>query len=98
LIWAISYIAFNLENNKGKWYIKNTPGSVKINRSFHDLSIDCEKHGFNESHKTVASNTKAVAFGNILFGGGIGAAVDVSDGAAYDYPAEIDVPMKKVST
>ncbi|MGH7102245.1 MAG: hypothetical protein ACREFJ_07590, partial [Acetobacteraceae bacterium] len=44
---------------------------------------------------TDASSTKGMAFGNILFGGLIGAAIDVSDGAAYVYPALITVPMSK---
>ena len=38
-----------------------------------------------------------MAFGNILFGGVIGAAVDVGTGAAYDYPPLITVYMGKSS-
>jgi hypothetical protein len=34
-----------------------------------------------------------LAFGNILFGGLIGAAVDVGTGAAYDYPSPIIVNL-----
>jgi hypothetical protein len=34
-----------------------------------------------------------MAFGNILFGGFIGAGVDMSTGAAYDYPDLIHVAM-----
>jgi hypothetical protein len=34
-----------------------------------------------------------VAFCNILAGGIIGAAVDMSSGAAYKYPAQVIVPM-----
>lgn len=39
------------------------------------------------------SHTKSLAFGNILFGGVIGAAVDVGSGAAYDYPSLISVQL-----
>lgn len=35
-----------------------------------------------------------MAFGNILFGGIIGAGVDASTGAAYDYPSEVILPMQ----
>ena len=45
----------------------------------------------------VKSGTKAMAFGNILFGGIIGAAVDTSTGAAYDYPDLITIVMGKTS-
>ncbi|MFC7513877.1 hypothetical protein ACFQUU_02545 [Herbaspirillum sp. GCM10030257] len=41
----------------------------------------------------VKSSTKSMAFGNIIFGGIIGAAVDTSSGAAYDYPTLISVIM-----
>src|SRR3990167_10878061 len=73
-----------LENNKGQWYLKNTPGTVTVHRSFHDLAIDCEKKGYKSTHKQIASNTRPIAFGNVLFGGIFGGAVDVADGAAYN--------------
>lgn len=94
---SVNNATCSLENNKGKWYVNKTPGSVTINRSYNDLSVDCEKSGYADSHKTVQSNTKGMAFGNILAGGVIGAGVDMADGAAYDYPTEIDVPMKKTA-
>lgn len=84
----------SLENNKGKWYINRTPGTVVIHRSFNDLAINCEKKGYF-GHKNVGSNTKAIAFGNVVFGGVIGAGVDMANGAAYHYPAEVDVTMSK---
>lgn len=85
----------SLENNKGRWFINKTPGSVTVNRSFKDLLVSCEKKGYRPSFKQVKSKTKAMAFGNIVFGGVIGAGVDVADGAAYDYPSDIFVPMVK---
>ncbi len=36
-----------------------------------------------------------MAFGNILFGGIIGGAVDAGSGAAYDYPANIVVHLEQ---
>jgi hypothetical protein len=36
-----------------------------------------------------------MAFGNLLFGGPIGAGVDMASGAAYDYPNLIPVTMGK---
>jgi hypothetical protein len=41
----------------------------------------------------VKSTTKAMAFGNIIFGGLIGVGIDVGTGSAYDYPDLISVPM-----
>ncbi|MDR3477231.1 MAG: hypothetical protein P4M14_04295 [Gammaproteobacteria bacterium] len=85
----------SLENNKGKWYVNQTPGSVTVSRSYHDMHVVCQKPGYKKVEKLVSSNTKAMAFGNVIFGGVIGAGVDVADGAAYDYPADIMVDMRR---
>lgn len=85
----------SLENNKGKWYVSNTPGSVMVHRSYDDLKVACQKKGMGVNATTVASHTKGMAFGNLLFGGVVGAGVDMADGAAYDYPTEINIPMGK---
>lgn len=81
-----------LSNNKGTWYV-TSPGSVVVNRSYEDLLIDCEKENQQPGLASVKSSTKAMAFGNILFGGVIGAGVDIASGAAYDYPTMITVLM-----
>ncbi|HEX5371547.1 MAG TPA: hypothetical protein VFW84_02310 [Aquabacterium sp.] len=81
-----------LSNDKGTWYI-TSPGSTTVHRSAADLAIKCEKTGINPGLSTVKSFTKGMAFGNILFGGIIGAGVDISTGAAFDYPSLISVQM-----
>ena len=82
----------SLANDKGTWYI-TTPGSVTVRRSFSDLSVNCALDGIDPGASMVKSSTKGMAFGNILFGGVIGAGVDMSTGAAYDYPEVIIVDM-----
>ncbi|MFM0324821.1 hypothetical protein [Caballeronia glebae] len=81
-----------LSNDKGDWFV-TTPGSVTVHRAYGDLSIKCEKEGIEPGLATVKSTTKGMAFGNILFGGLIGVAVDTGTGAAYDYPPLITVSM-----
>lgn len=83
-----------LSNDKGVWYV-TTPGSTTVQRSFADLAVTCEKDGLAPGLLTAKSSTKAMAFGNILFGGVIGAGVDMATGAAYDYPTLISVEMGK---
>lgn len=83
-----------LTNNKGTWFVV-TPGSATVNRSFEDLSVKCLKDPLEPGMAVVKSATKAMAFGNIIFGGVIGAGVDVATGAAYDYPNLISVDMGK---
>jgi len=82
-----------LENNKGAWSVPYTPGSISIHRSYEALHITCNKRGYDTAAKQVDSSTKGMAFGNVVLGGVIGGGVDAADGAAYDYPSQINVPM-----
>jgi hypothetical protein len=84
--------ACEVTNNKGKWFV-TTPGSVQVTRSNDDMQILCGKAGYEPGRASVVSDTKAAMFGNILFGGGIGAIVDHKTGAAYEYPNFIEVIM-----
>ena len=81
-----------LTNNKGVWYV-TTPGTTTVNRSYEDLAVRCEKASMEPGLASIKSSTKGMAFGNIIFGGIIGAGVDMSTGAAYDYPSLITVAM-----
>ncbi|MES2205579.1 MAG: hypothetical protein V4525_02140 [Pseudomonadota bacterium] len=83
-----------LSNNKGAWFVK-TPGSVTVRRSYQNLSISCEKENYETGTTFAKSSTKGMAFGNLLFGGIVGAGVDMSTGAAYDYPNLISVNLVK---
>ncbi len=88
----------NLTNDKGTWLLPNTPGSITVQRSYNDLNIHCKKDGYESGILSVQSSTKTIAFGNILFGGIIGGAVDAGSGAAYDYPGMITIPMKQLAS
>lgn len=83
-----------LSNDKGKWFVSSTPGTVSVNRSYNNLQVLCRKDGVEAEPASFASTTKGMAFGNILFGGVIGAGVDIHNGAAYDYPQLLSVPMR----
>lgn len=85
----------SLKNNKGKWFIGNTPGTVVVHRSNEALLVKCEKVGYQKAIKSFQSTTKAMIAGNIVFGGLIGGGVDAADGAAFRYPGDMQVPMKK---
>jgi hypothetical protein len=82
----------SLQNDKGSWYA-TTPGSVTVRRSYGDLLVTCRLDGVAPGTTSVKSTTKALAFGNAIFGGVIGVAVDTASGAAYDYPNSIRVAM-----
>ena len=79
-------------NSKGTYHV-TTPGTITINRAYGDLSVNCTKEGMPDGVATVISSTKGMVFGNALFGGLIGVAVDTGSGAAYDYPEVIRILM-----
>ena len=84
-----------LTNDKGTWFVA-TPGTVSVHRSYSDLQSLCTRDGFQSNIRGTPSATKGMAFGNILFGGIIGTGVDVSTGAAYDYPTLISIMMTPI--
>ena len=84
--------ACELTNSKGQWLV-TSPGSVILTPSNEDMQVVCNKQGLDPGRATVVSWIKGAMFGNILLGGGIGAIVDHNTGAAYEYPAFIQVQM-----
>lgn len=85
----------SLTNDKGTWFAK-TPGSVVVQKSGQDLVVKCDKEGIPSGSTTVASSANGGAWGNILFGGIIGYAIDAGTGAAFDYPTSLAVQMGQV--
>lgn len=85
-----------LANKKGKWFV-TTPGSVGISRSNDDMQVNCTKDGYAPGSQGVVSVTKGTMVGNIIFGGGIGAIVDHNTGAAYEYPASVQIVMSRIA-
>lgn len=83
-----------LNNNKGQWYV-STPGTVMVVRSSDDLLVMCEKENQETGYATVVSSVKGMMFGNIIFGGVVGAVVDHAQGSGYEYPGFIPVVMGK---
>jgi hypothetical protein len=86
-----------LDNGKGVYFV-TTPGTVTVHRAYDDMTVKCEKESISPGLAAVKSTTKAMAFGNIIFGGVIGAAIDAGSGAAYDYPTLISVIMGEASS
>ncbi len=85
----------SLVNDKGVWYVK-APGSTVVQKSGQDLVITCNKQGVPQGVATYASSANGGVWGNIIFGGLIGFAVDASSGAAFDYPSSMGVQMGQV--
>jgi hypothetical protein len=82
----------SLKNDKGAWEAE-TPASVSVRRSSEDLMVECKKAGEPDGLLRAVSRAAGSMFGNILFGGGIGAIIDHNKGTGYDYPNNLPVKM-----
>lgn len=71
--------------------VNPTPGTVNVDKSKNDISIICTKDGFQDETTACTSNFQGMTFGNILFGGLIGIAVDAGSGAMHKYPTEFTI-------
>jgi len=58
------------------------------------MNVKCTHDGYIAKAGSVPSSTKGLAFGNLLFGGFIGAGVDMGTGAAYDYPGTLVLDLQ----
>ena len=57
------------------------------------MEIKCDKSPLPQGVVSVESATRGAMFGNIIVGGVVGAVIDHSSGAAYEYPEMIKVVM-----
>lgn len=73
--------------------VNPTPGTARVDKSREHISVRCEKDGYQPAATTANSDFQGMTFGNIVFGGLIGVAVDASSGAMNKYPAHVVVRL-----
>jgi hypothetical protein len=73
--------------------IENTPGSVFLNKTKHDIVVSCEKPSYGEAKEYAESGIENATFGNIILGGLIGWGIDSAVGADNNYPENISVTL-----
>jgi hypothetical protein len=73
--------------------VNTTPGSARISKSRHDITVTCERPDYEASSSTVAAGFQAMTLGNVLVGGVIGIAADLASGAAITYPDSVKVVL-----
>jgi hypothetical protein len=81
-----------LKNDRGAWVAK-APSNVPVRKSNEDLEVVCKKDGIPDGLLKAISRAAGSMFGNIIFGGGVGALIDHSKGTGYDYPNRLPVEM-----
>ena len=73
--------------------VNPTPGSVMVDKSKDNIAVTCEKQGYQRTASAIRSEFQGMTFGNILFGGLIGVAIDASSGAMNEYPPSVTLHL-----
>lgn len=89
---ALDAVECTLKNDKGEWKAI-APATVSIRRSAEDLDVVCKKTGMIDGMLKAISRAAGGMWGNIIFGGGIGAIIDHNKGTGYNYPDQLPVRM-----
>lgn len=89
---TVEGVKCKLQNDKGTWEA-TSPGFVNVHRSSEDLTVECKKDGEKDGLLKAISRAAGSMFGNIIFGGEIGAIIDHNKGTGYNYPDALPVQM-----
>ena len=74
--------------------VSPTPGQVKIDKTKHDINVECTKGGFEKASFFNESDVAGMTFGNLIVGGLIGWAIDSATGADNKYTGSVHLEMK----
>jgi len=77
--------------------INPTPGSAIIRKAKFDITVECEKEGYQKATMLNKSDVAAASFGNILIGGVAGVITDVATGASNKYDPKMDITLQPVA-
>ena len=73
--------------------IASTPDTVTIRKTKHDITVVCDKPGYQTATFLNHSGVEAMTFGNIVVGGGIGWAIDSSTGSDNKYTSPVNISL-----
>ena len=91
---VVSGAECKLSNDYGATSLKSGD-TVQVRRSSKDLDILCKHPENPDATARAISRANAGMFGNIIFGGGIGAIIDHNKGTAYTYPTWVQLVFGK---
>ena len=82
-----------LRQNISVGTINPTPGSAYIEKTKHDITVECTKEGYQKATFINHSGTAGATFGNIVAGGLIGWGVDSATGADNKYETPMNITL-----
>lgn len=73
--------------------VSPTPSGVLIEKTKYDITVKCNKEGYQEATYFNKSGAAGATFGNIVLGGGIGWAIDSASGSDNKYDSPVNLTM-----
>jgi hypothetical protein len=73
--------------------IDPTPGAATITKTKYDITVVCNKDGYQEATYLNHSGAAGATVGNIVLGGGIGWAIDSASGADNKYDSPVNITL-----
>lgn len=73
--------------------VQNTPNGATIKKTKYDITVRCQKAGYQEATYLNHSGAAGATFGNIVLGGGVGWAIDSASGADNKYDGVVNLSM-----
>ena len=72
----------------------NTPNSISLPSEASPITVACQAVGYKNTTQVVKGHYDGWIWGNILFGGIIGAAIDGSRGAGKKFPPQVTIILE----
>ena len=82
-----------VRNNLPIGTVSPTPSSILVEKTKYDITIKCDKDGYQEATYFNKSGVAGATFGNIVLGGGIGWAIDSAEGADNKYDSPVNITL-----
>lgn len=76
--------------------IASTPAASLVRKTKYDITIACQKPGYQTTTYLNHSGVAGATFGNLILGGGIGWAIDSASGADNKYDGVVNMTLAPV--
>ncbi|WP_158745104.1 hypothetical protein [Acidisphaera sp. L21] len=73
--------------------IASTPAQIQFHRDGGDITVTCQKPGWDPTVSVFEANFNGVTFGNLIIGGEVGLIVDAASGANWAYDQDRTILM-----
>ena len=97
---AGAHCAFQRKDGKDMGSISATPGTLSVRKSKHDLTITCQKDGYQQAtylnHSGLSSVVAANIAADLILTAGISSIVDSANGADNHYDPVVNISLTPV--